>query len=109
MKILFLLILPTLLFAQVKTNTQADTAFNNSKRGINWVLENLPPEKKSISKEIVEKDQLVAEVKLSMEIGGVKIKSTGLANTTRVETITYYSYETLIKEGYLKELPEIKF
>ena len=65
-------------------------------------MENIPENKSRISHDIISGEELISNVKLEIEINGVKITSTGYENTTQVSIITYKSIASLEKEGYLK-------
>ncbi len=109
MKFFILLFLPTLLFAQSHSmDENLEKAFTNAKSGIYWALENIPERKKTLDKKLVNENKLIAEVKLTLEIGGLKIKSVGHHESYKVETVLYRSYENLIKEEFIDEAPEIK-
>ena len=105
MKFLLFLFLSSTAFCQSSFNNDIDTAYQNAMKGIYWAYSNIPGSKNSISNDLVSDDKLIAEVKLSKEIRGIKVQSKGYFNTQTVEITAYKSYETLIKEGYLKDNP----
>ncbi len=93
------------IFAQEKSavNTFDDNvkhAYTNAMKGIYFALENIPESKSSLNSDLIEEDDLLAEIKLSKEIDGVKIESKGYYNTYSVEVIVYRSYDSLEKDGY---------
>jgi len=105
MKLLYffslLLILPSLnVLAQAKTDQDIDMAYQNAKKGIYWALSNIPGKKATLDNELIAEDKLYATVKLSKEINGVKVVSTGYYQTNKVEITIYKSYESLKSEGY---------
>ena len=90
------------------TNAQNDVekdinkAFTNAKKGLYYALSNIPDDKSRMSSELIEKDLLLAKVKLSKEINGIKIESTGYNSSNEVTIKLYKSFKSLVKEGYLK-------
>jgi hypothetical protein len=105
--LIILLLFAGATYSQNKSfETDMDAAYSNAKKGIYFALENIPDRKASISKELVDNDKLIAKVKLSKEVRGVKIESEGIFQTYEVKIIIYRSYDKLIQEGYLKNIPE---
>jgi hypothetical protein len=88
------------LFAQEKTETDLDLAFQNAKKGLYWVLSNIPIKKSKLEQELIADDKLYCEVKLYKEVNGVKVESTGFHQTNQVKIIIYKSNDNLEKEGY---------
>ena len=90
--------------AQTKNEESIDTAYQNAKKGVYWALQNIP-EKKRINNDLIADDKLYASVKLEKEINGIKIESTGYYLSNSVIINIYKSYDSLVKEGYLKSIP----
>jgi hypothetical protein len=90
----------TSLFAQEKTETDLDIAFQNAKKGLYWALSNIPEKKSKLEQELIADDKLYCEVKLYKEVNGVKVESTGFHQTNQVKIIIYKSNDNLEKEGY---------
>lgn len=103
--IILFLFSSTLLLSQSQTKTELDieTALVNAKKGIYWALSNLQGKKAKIDKSIISDDKLIAKVRVSKEVNGVKIESTGYNQTNEVNIIIYKSSEALIKDGYIKK------
>jgi len=95
-----LLFLPISLLAQAKTDQDIDVAYQNAKKGIYWALSNIPGKKSTMDNDLIAEDKLYASVKLSKEVQGVKVVSTGYYQTNEVAITIYKSYESLKKEGY---------
>lgn len=107
MKLVCLLIISfiyssTLLLAQNKTDQDIDLAYQNAKKGIYWALSNIPGKKAKLDHDLIDQDNLYSNIKLSKEINGVKVVSTGFNNSNTVEITIYKSYDSLKKEGYIK-------
>jgi hypothetical protein len=106
MKYLFFLLLLISLTAIAQTkkiDNEMNTAFQNAKKGIYWVLSNIPEEKSRLNNDLIANDKLFCEVKLDKKINGVKIESTGYFESDQVTVIVYKSYDSLIKEGFVKK------
>lgn len=88
--------------AQNNVEQEIDKAFTNAKKGVYYALSNIPENKSRMSSELIEKDQLLARVKLSKEINGIKIESTGYNVSNEVTIKIYKSLKNLREEGYLK-------
>jgi len=88
------------LFAQVKTDEDINVAYQNAKKGVYWALSNIPGKKATLDNDLIAEDKLYASVKISKEVNGVKVVSTGYNQTNQVEIIIYKSYESLKSEGY---------
>ncbi len=101
--LLLSLFLPIVIFAQSEYEECVDKAVVNAKKGIYWAFENIPEKKKSIERELISKDKLIAEVKLGKEVEGVRVESTGYYRSTKVTVVLYRSYDLLKKEGYIQE------
>ncbi len=105
--LLILLILPAVVFSQSKGfEDNLEKVFVNAKKGIYYALSNIPDRKNSMSKELIDSDKLIAKVKLSKEVHGIKVESEGFYETYRVTIEVYRSYDKLVEEGYLKFIPE---
>jgi hypothetical protein len=103
MKILFFLFLPFVLLAQSDFEKNIDTAYQNAKKGIYWAYSNIPDRKNSLNKELIDNNTLISKVKLTKQIKGLKVEAYGYYNSNEVRIIIYRSYDSLIKDGYLKE------
>jgi hypothetical protein len=97
-----LLFIPLSGIAQEKLESDIDYAYQNAKKGIYWALTNIPEKKTKLEKDLIADDKLVAEVTLYKEVNGVKVVSTGHYHSNKVTIKVYKSYDTLIKEGYVK-------
>jgi hypothetical protein len=95
--------------AQTKVNEDMEPAILNAKKGIFWVLSNIPSKKAKLDHDLIANDKLTARVKLEKGIGGVKIESTGYSETISVTITLYKSYDNLKKEGYIKKIEEPEF
>lgn len=89
--------------AQTKVESDIETALVNAKKGVYWALSNLQGKKAKIDKLIINDDKLIAKVKVSKEINGVKIESTGYFQTNEVSIVLFKSSDSLIKDGYIKK------
>ncbi len=104
--ILFLLLflnLTILTQSQTKIESDIETALVNAKKGIYWALSNLQGKKGKIDKLIINDDKLISKVKVSKEVNGVKIESTGYFQTNEVSILLFKSGDSLIKDGYIKK------
>ncbi|HKJ81929.1 MAG TPA: hypothetical protein VJ954_07890 [Ignavibacteriaceae bacterium] len=88
--------------AQNNVERDINKAFTNAKKGVYYALSNIPENKSRMSGDLIENDQLLAKVKLSKEINGVKIESTGYSSSNEVTIKIYKSLKSLREEGYLK-------
>ena len=106
MKTLFIL-LPLFLISTIniqnKNEDNINTAFQNAKKGMYYALSNIPEDKSRLNRELVDQNKLFAKVKLSKEVNGIKIESTGYSSSTEVTIKIYRSFESLEKNGYLKQ------
>jgi hypothetical protein len=103
----YFLVLFILLFsgpgkAQTDLESDIDMAIQNAKKGIYWVLNNIPEKKIKLDNDLIAEDKLFASVKLSKEINGVKIESTGFYNSYTITIKLFRSEESLIKDGFIK-------
>ena len=110
MKTLFVLALTALLsttgFSQEKIESDIDYAYQNAKKGIYWALSNIPQKKSKAESDLIADDRLYAHVKLTKEVNGVKIVSTGHYQTNKVTISIYRSNDTLKEHGYLEQTDE---
>ena len=105
--LILLLLLAGALYSQNKNFEDGmEAAYSNAKKGIYYSLENIPDRKSSMSKDLIDNDKLIARIKISKEVQGVKIESEGIYQTYEVKILIYRSYEKLIEEGYIKYIPE---
>ncbi len=102
MKLLFFMFIPLIIFGQT-FEEKADSAYSNAKKGVYWAFENVPEGKQRLDKDLILDDKLIASVKITREVEGVKVVSTGFFKTYEVELSIYKSYASLRKEGYLRE------
>lgn len=93
----------SLTIAQSKVDSDIEAALVNARKGIFWGLMNIPIKKAKLEKSLINDDKLVARVKITKELNGVKIESTGYNNTNEVTIILYRSADSLIKDGYIKK------
>ncbi len=102
-----IIFLPLLLISAIniqnKNEENITTAFQNAKKGMYYALSNIPEDKSRLNRELVDKNKLFAKVKLSKEVNGIKIESTGYSSSTEVTIKIYRSFESLEKDGYLKQ------
>jgi len=101
--ILVLFCFPLLLQAQTGFEKNTDSAYANAEKGIYWALKHIPDSKNKISNDLIFEGELLAAVKLTKHLGGVKVESTGFKGTTKVSVFLFRSYKLLKKEGYLKD------
>ena len=110
MKTLFVLVLTVLLsttgFSQEKIESDIDYAYQNAKKGIYWALSNIPQKKAKVESDLIADDKLYAHVKLTKEVNGVKIVSTGHYQTNKVTISIYRSNDSLKENGYLEQTDE---
>ena len=110
MKSLFMIVLTVLLattgLSQEKIESDIDYAYQNAKKGIYWALSNIPQKKSKLEDDLIADDRLYAQVKLTKEVNGVKIVSTGYYQTNQVTISIYRSNDSLKENGYLKEADE---
>jgi hypothetical protein len=109
MKGVLIFVLASILIGTAKGQEQfrlsIDSAYTNSLRGIFYALENIPERKNSISKDLIRKNRLTARIKISKEIGGVFVQSTGFFDTYKVTTEIYRDYKSLKTEGLIDYIP----
>lgn len=103
-----LLILPFLfltlnIYSQSKTEDDIEFTLVNAKKGVYWALSNLQGKKLKFEKSLIAEDNLIAKIKVSKEINGVRIESTGYYQTDELTIILYRSRDSLLKDGYIKK------
>lgn len=107
MKILLMMLFCAgIISAQTEPEAKMNEAFQNAKKGVYYALSNIPDKKNSWTKELIDKDKLVAKVKLDKEVAGIRIESEGYFNTYEIKITLYRSYESLLKDGNIKYIPE---
>jgi hypothetical protein len=104
--LLLIFVLSSVCFSQEKIESDIDYAYQNAKKGVYWVLANIPEKKSKLESELIADDKLYAVVKLSKEVNGIKVESTGYYNSNEVSITIYRSNDSLEEYGYLK--PEDK-
>lgn len=87
--------------ASAPGNEDIEIAYQNAKKASVWGLNNMRIRKPKSENKIIEKDALLAIVKIEKEINGVKVYARGFSGTTEVCITAFRSYETLLKEGYI--------
>lgn len=107
MRSLFILTLTVLLsttgLSQEKIESDIDYAYQNAKKGIYWALSNIPHKKSKMENDLIADDRLYAHIKLTKEVNGIKIVSTGHYQTNQVTISIYRSNDSLKENGYLTE------
>jgi len=99
-------LLSTIGFTQEKMESDIDYAYQNAKKGIYWVLSNIPEKKSKTESDLIADDKLYATVRLDKEVNGVKIVSTGYYQTNKVTISIYRSNDSLKENGYLEQADE---
>lgn len=87
--------------SQQKLEDDIEIAYQNAKKGIYWALSNIPVKKAKLDNNLIGNDVLVANVKLSKEVQGVKVESTGYYLSNEVKILIYKSNDSLVKDGYI--------
>jgi hypothetical protein len=108
MRLIFLILAAIILyipitFSQTKLEEDIEAALVNAKKGVYWALSNLQGKKAKIDKLLIADDKLIAKVKVSKELNGIKIESTGYNQTNELTIVLYKSADSLIKDGYIKK------
>ena len=103
---LFVFLVSSICYSQEKIESDIDFAFQNAKKGIYWALANIPEKKSKLESELIADDKLYAVVKLSKEVNGIKVESTGYYNSNEVSITIYRSNDSLEEYGYLKKEDE---
>ena len=104
----YLLVLPTIflsqiIFSQSKIESDIESSLVNAKKGVYYALSNLQGKKAKFEKSLIADDKLIAKVKVSKELNGIKIESTGFYQTDELTVVLYKSADSLIKDGYIKK------
>ncbi|NUN10273.1 MAG: hypothetical protein HUU54_13955 [Ignavibacteriaceae bacterium] len=81
-------------------------ALQNAKKGIMFGLSNLKTKKNKLDNTLIAEDKLIADIKITKEINGVKVESIGYFNSTTVTVVLYRSYESLLRDKYIDRIPE---
>lgn len=81
-------------------------AFKNAQKAVVWALSNIPDRRAKEEKKLVENDKLIAEVSIEKEINGIRIEATGFINSTSIKVTVYRSYDSLLKDGHIRRIPE---
>lgn len=102
-----LIVFTSISFSQQKLEDDIEVAYQNAKKGLYWALANIPPKKARLDNNLVGDDILIANVRLSKEINGVKVESVGYFHSNEVKIVVFKSNESLIKEGYISAPPTI--
>ncbi len=100
-------LLNSAVLSQKNLEDDIEIAFQNAKKGIYYALSNIPPKKARLDSNLVSNDILLASVKLTKEVNGVKVESTGYFHSNEVKIVVYKSNDSLIKDGYLSGPPII--
>ena len=108
MRFILLILVAAFLFipfslSQSKVEDDIEAALVNSKKGVYWALSNLQGKKAKFDKSLIADDKLIAKVKVSKELNGIKIESTGFSETNELTVVLYKSADSLIKDGYIKK------
>ena len=104
--IVFIFLLASVCLSQEKIENDIDYAYQNAKKGVYWVLANIPEKKSKLESELIADDKLYALVKLYKEVNGIKIESMGYYNSNEVSITIYRSNDSLEEYGYLKKEDE---
>jgi len=104
----YLLVLPFIFFTQIifsqsKIESDIESTLVNAKKGVYYALSNLQGKKTKFEKSLIADDKLIAKVKVTKELNGIKIESTGFSETNELSIVLYKSRESLIKDGYIKK------
>jgi len=91
------------IFSQSKIESNIESSLVNAKKGVYYALSNLQGKKAKFEKSLIADDKLIAKVKVSKELNGIKIESTGFFQTDELTIVLYKSSESLIKDGYIKK------
>ncbi|MCF8267480.1 MAG: hypothetical protein K9I69_05295 [Ignavibacteriales bacterium] len=89
--------------AQIEFEQKLDLSYTNAKKGLFWAYSNIPDSKQTLDRDLIDKDKLVASVKISKEVMGVKITSTGIYESIETRLTVYRSYDSLIARGHIKK------
>lgn len=101
--IIFILLLSAgILSAQDSTFSDSDIAYRNAVKGLKWALNNIPEKKLHLSNDLIDSNIHYASVKISKEVNGYKIESTGYYLYAEASLIIFRSDDWLLEHGYLK-------
>lgn len=89
--------------SQAVLESDIEIAYQSAKKGIYWALSNIPEKRARLENDLIDNNRLVAKVKLSKQVNGIKIESTGYHLTNELTIKIYKSNDSLEKEGYLKK------
>jgi hypothetical protein len=98
-----MLFLTQIIFSQSKIESDIESSLVNAKKGVYYALSNLQGKKAKFEKSLIADDKLIAKVKVSKELNGIKIESTGFSQTNELSIVLYRSSESLLKDGYIKK------
>ncbi len=90
-------------FSQSKIESDIESTLINAKKGVYYALSNLQGKKTKFEKLLITDDRLIAKVKVSKELNGIKIESTGFNQSNELTIVLYKSADSLIKDGYIKK------
>jgi hypothetical protein len=82
-------------------------AYQHAKKGVYWGLSNLKGKKTKFENKLISQDKLIATIKISKEINGAIIESTGHNESSEVTIIVHRSYDSLVKEGFIEKNSEL--
>jgi len=82
-------------------------AFQHAKKGVYWGLSNLGGKKARSENKLISQDKLIAKIKVSKEVNGAIIESTGYNASSEVTIVVHRSYDSLLKDGYLDKNSEL--
>jgi hypothetical protein len=104
----YLLVLPfifltQIVFSQSQIENDIESSLINAKKGVYYALSNLQGKKAKFEKSLIADDKLISKVKVSKELNGVKIESTGYYQTNEITITLYRSKDSLLKDGYIKK------
>jgi hypothetical protein len=104
----YLLVLPfifltQIVFSQSQIENDIESSLVNAKKGVYYALSNLQGKKAKFEKSLIADDKLISKVKVSKELNGVKIESTGYYQTNEITITLYRSKDSLLKDGYIKK------
>ena len=102
MKMLVLFLMLSFPLLSQTFNEELEIAYKNAVKGVYFAFENIPDNKSRSDNKLIDNNHLLADVKLSKEVEGVVIESTGYYKTYTVTIRAYKSYSTLKDEGFLK-------
>jgi predicted RND superfamily exporter protein len=90
------------LFAQSTPKfADCDSAYVNAQKGTLWCLANIKAKRSRAENRLIVNTTVIAQVKLTKEVNGICIVSTGFFGSTEVSTTLYRSFQQLVSEGYL--------